>query len=65
MNDEKEAQLAWDLWNLIEKLNNLLWDRYEYQFIEYHMKEEEQKYWDTLADNQEDGDNDPIWGSAP
>ena len=65
MKDEKEVQLAWTLWNLIEKLNDLLWDRYELDFIETHMKEEEQKYWDTLADNQEDGDNHPIWGADP
>jgi len=65
MNDEKEAQLAWDLWNLIEKLNDLLWDRYQHQFIDYLMKDEEQIYWNTLADNQQDGDNDPIWGAHP
>ena len=65
MKDEKEVRLAWTLWNLIAKLNDLLWDRYEHQFIDFLMKEEEQNYWDTLADNQEDDDNHPIWGAHP
>ena len=29
MKDQREIQIAWEVYNLIEKLNYLLWDRYE------------------------------------
>ena len=32
MKDEKEIQTAWEMLNLIEKLDQLLWDRYEEDF---------------------------------
>ena len=41
MKDQREIQIAWETWNLVEKLNNLLWDRYEEDFIEIYLKEEE------------------------
>ena len=34
-----EAQIAWLLWNLHEKLNSLLWDRYEKEFLDWVMDE--------------------------
>ena len=34
MKDEREVQIAWEMLNLLEKLNQLLWDRYEDDFIE-------------------------------
>jgi len=38
-----EAQIAWLLWNLHERLNNLLWERYEKEFIDWTMTENEKK----------------------
>jgi hypothetical protein len=32
MKDEKEIQAAWEIWILINQLNDLLWDRYEEDF---------------------------------
>ncbi|MEW6376895.1 MAG: hypothetical protein AB1502_14020 [Thermodesulfobacteriota bacterium] len=43
MKDQKEIQIAWEIWNLVEKLNNLLWDRYEEDFIEIYLREEVDK----------------------
>ncbi len=40
MKDEKEVQTAWELLNLIEKLDQLLWDRYEDDFIEIDLQED-------------------------
>ena len=34
-----EAQIAWILYNLHEKLNSLLWDRYEKEFLDWVMDE--------------------------
>jgi hypothetical protein len=55
MNREEEIQTAWTLWHLIAKLNELIWDRYEDDFIKQYLKIEEQK----------DGDNqskmDLLW----
>jgi hypothetical protein len=34
-----EAQIAWILYNLHERLNSLLWDRYEKEFMDWVMDE--------------------------
>ena len=49
MKDQREIQIAWEVWNLIEKLNNLLWDRYEEDFIEIYLREEEDKFLHTIG----------------
>ena len=38
MKDGKEVQIAWEMLNLIEKLDQLLWDRYEDDFIEIDLQ---------------------------
>ena len=43
MNKEEEIQVAWTLWHLIAKLNELIWDRYEDDLIRQYLKLEEQK----------------------
>jgi len=40
MKDEKEIQMAWEMLNLIEKLDQILWDRYEDDFIEIDLQED-------------------------
>jgi hypothetical protein len=50
MNNQKEIQIAWEIWNLVNKLNDLLWDRYEECFLEIYLKKEEQKFLLTLED---------------
>ena len=49
MKDQKEIQIAWEIWNVIEKLNNLLWDRYEDDFIEIYLRDEEDKFLRTIG----------------
>ncbi len=39
MKDKNEIQLAYTVWTLIAKLNDLLWDYYEEDFVQ-HQKEE-------------------------
>jgi hypothetical protein len=48
MKDQKEIQIAWEIWNLINKLSDLLWDRYEKGFLEIYLKEEEDKFLRTI-----------------
>ena len=48
MKDEKEIQTAWEIWVLINRLNDLLWDRYDDEFIEIDLKEEDDKFLRTL-----------------
>ena len=40
MKDEKEVQIAWEMLNLLEKLNQLLWDRYEDDFIDIDLQKD-------------------------
>jgi hypothetical protein len=49
MKDQKEIQTAWEICNLIEELNNLLWDRYEDDFIEIYLREEEDTFLRTIG----------------
>jgi len=44
MKDQKEIQIALQIWNLINKLGDLLWDRYDENFLEIYLKEEEDKF---------------------
>jgi hypothetical protein len=37
MKDEKEIQTAWEILNLIETLDQLLWNRYEDHFPEVYV----------------------------
>ena len=39
MKDEKEVQIAWEIWILINRLNNLLFDHYEEEFSDIWLKE--------------------------
>jgi len=41
MKDEKEIQTAWEILNLIERLDQLLWDRYEENFPDIDLQEQE------------------------
>ncbi|MFH1146576.1 MAG: hypothetical protein V1736_02570 [Pseudomonadota bacterium] len=44
MNDQNEIRLAWQLWDLASRLNDLLWDRYGGEFIDIHLTEEADPY---------------------
>jgi hypothetical protein len=44
-----EAQIAWILWNLHERLNDLLWNRYEKEFLDWAMDENERKEMDRIT----------------
>ena len=44
MEELTEAQLAWEIWNILARLNDILWDRYEEEFMEIYLEEEEDKY---------------------
>jgi len=48
MKDQNEIQIALEIWNLINKLSDRLWDRYEKGFLEIYLKEEEDKFLRTL-----------------
>jgi hypothetical protein len=49
MKDQKEIQIAWETLNLIEKLNSLLWSRYEHEFIEIYLREEDDTFLRALG----------------
>ena len=46
MNNENIIEAAWEISNLMNKLNDLIWDQYEDAFIDRYMKEQEKKYWE-------------------
>lgn len=50
MKNENEIQIAWTIWHLMARLNQLIWDQYEDEFIERYIKLEEQKYWESHSD---------------
>jgi len=55
MNNQEEIQTAWAIWHLMARLNELIWDRYENEFIEQYLELEEEKHW------QSQSDKDPLW----
>lgn len=46
MKNQDTIDTAWQIWNLIARLNDLIWDQYEDEFIERYLKSEEQKHWE-------------------
>ena len=58
MKDQKQAQIALEIWNLINKLSDLLWDRYEEEFLEIYLKEEDDKYLRTIQNSNLPGSQD-------
>jgi hypothetical protein len=40
MKDEREIQTAWEIWVLINRLNDLLWERYEEDFPDIDLQEQ-------------------------
>jgi len=58
MKDQKEIQIASEIWTLTNKLNDLLWDRYEEEFLEIYLKEEDDKYLRTIQDSNLSGAQD-------
>lgn len=49
-----EAQIAWILWNLHDRLNDLLWDRYEKEFLDWVMDGNERKEMDRIMKEELD-----------
>ena len=45
-----EPQIAWILWNLHERLNQLLWTRYEKQFLDWIMDDNDRKEMERVMD---------------
>lgn len=49
-----EPQIAWILWNLHERLNQLLWVRYEKEFLDWAMDENQKKEMDRIVSEELD-----------
>jgi len=59
LQDVSEAKLAWMIWQALEKLNGLLWDQYEKDFLSFALQEEDQDPKSTISDREQ------IDGSFP
>ena len=49
-----EAQIAWILCNLHERFNHLLWDRYEKEFLNWAMDENDRKEMEKMLSEEFD-----------
>ena len=49
-----EAQIAWILWNLHDRLNDLLWKQYEKEFLEWVMDGNERKEMERIMEEEMD-----------
>ncbi len=47
--EENEIQTAWEIWNQINRLNDLLWERYEESFLQIYLQDEEEKFLRTCG----------------
>ena len=50
MKDKNEIELAWKIWHLISRLNDLIWDYYEDEFIQQHLQDTDVQYRGSLTD---------------
>ncbi len=51
--DVSEAKLAWMIWQALEKLNGLLWDRYEKDFLSFGFDNEERNEESTTSGSEQ------------
>jgi hypothetical protein len=49
MKTQKEIQTAWEIWILINRLNDLLWERYEEDFPDIDLEQQEDPCLGPLA----------------
>jgi hypothetical protein len=49
MKEKKEIPTAWKILNLINTLNDLLWNRYEDPFLQIYSQEEDEKFLRTIG----------------
>jgi hypothetical protein len=50
MKDQNQINTAWQIWHLISRLNDLIWDHYEKEFLELVKKNEPFKPSNQLDD---------------
>ena len=51
MNDEKkEIHLAWQIWTLIWRLGDIIWDRYEQPFLQILSTKDYEEIEDDIRD---------------
>lgn len=53
-----EQDMAWRLWNLLEELERFLWERYESEFIERHLAEEDRRWF--IKSDAHESDQSPF-----
>ena len=63
--DVSEAKLAWMIWQALEKLNSLLWDRYEKDFLSFAIQVEGQDRKSTLSDMEQIDGSFPEDSTSP
>lgn len=49
MKDKNEIRIAWQIWHLISRLNDLIWDYYEDEFVQL-CQQYDQHDWKNLTD---------------
>ena len=56
MKDKVQVELAWEIWHLISRLNDLIWDYYEDDFIKKNRQNNRVLYRGNLKDYLKDDD---------
>jgi hypothetical protein len=60
MKDEKQSRIAWEIWNLMNRLNDLLFDHYHEGFEDLWSEEQDDLLEDinvpSAADSREEGE---------
>ena len=47
-----EAQIAWQIWNLTNQLNDMIWDRYDKGLMQMIIDGENEEIFEDLADDE-------------
>ena len=51
MKKQIEINIAWTVWNLLDNLQDKIWDQYEKDFLEIIMSEDEMMFFKQRADD--------------
>ena len=54
VKEQIESKIAWEIWNVISDLQDVIWHRYEKSLIDLYLEEEHQNFLESQVESQTD-----------
>ena len=54
VKEQTESKIAWEIWNVISDLQDLIWHRHEKSLIDLYLQEQHQNFLEGQVESQTD-----------